>query len=502
MNPMGYWSMVAMLACAMMIVAGCSTGPVPTSPAQGQHFEQPTVVFWTGGTPTCAAAIDDGTWLLGMGVDLVHLDTAGRVLAQMQIGNPGIDGGITGLCATERGDVYGVLAGTAVVRIGHDAAGAWAAVKRWNREQIGLNPRRIELIDNAVYVIGTEHLSDSFAVVALGDPRSLRPTPDRPGSLIAGPDGLLVTSGRRAYRLEDGTYVGSASLLYDLPAGHDGTDAAYVFIRNRENGADIGLMNRSLREVQTNRSGPRIDAPVRDAVLIGENMFVITDLDVRVIEQNGAALQQRTRIPRAGVMDVVQVGEDRVAMVGAFGWEIVRLSGRFVRTEGTSTQQDAFAGGIEASRWNGSRLLLSTTAGWWMFDPYQQTLARSGSVDRDASDAPDGHPSQDRVALVGMRASITDERSVVKLDFDVAQRQISQADGADFHCLATLRGRLLCGHDRGIDVYTITNGHAAGADHVSRLRLPGAVRCMYPQVDGRHVLVITDDGGFGILRMP
>ncbi len=482
----------------MLILPGCSSSPkTPPKPPTRPVL---TLKHQLGGTHY-RGVLHQGVWYQTFGCSLVLLDPSlGAVMREVELGEPGKIGPATDMLIS--GDrLFVVIQDDEVIELSIATPRAPTIAHRWSRQMLGIQPRRLSLVDGIVHVAGPG------GVVRLSDGAKLYECADDPQSVARTDYGLVTTINRRVFRLEDGRYVGSASQLHPLPLSL-GIPGGLVFVRQGQQGALVGLMSPDIREINTETATVAVNGQVRSVRVMGGRLWVISDQEVNAYRVSSDALESTYRLAVVGAHDAVLLTENHLAIVGSCGRLVMRLDDGGRDPERAVVRAHHEPAGLTAAVSDGQYILAGGPNGYWMYlinsrvEPAEPVLK--------AMPAPITH-----AAVAAGRAEISDDGAFVKITAGQSEWLHREPLDATIHCVAAVDGNFWIGHDRGITVLRPEGRQAvpvknsrrrSGGEEsveiieaeIGRLRLEGPVRYIYPLLIGGGASFVSDNGGFGV----
>jgi len=429
--------------------------------------------------------IHNGTWYQTFGTSLLALDpTDGSTRACIDLKPPGEAGSATDLLVHDR-RLYVVLRDDAVIEITPVTDGRLELTRRITADRLGIRPRRLSLVAEALYVSGpggAVRLADLDPVFRHdGDARSV----------IATAGGLAVTVGRRIYLVGDNTYLGSASELLPLPPDRWHT-ARFAFIRRGPDGASVGLMTENLREVDARRTTIRLDQPIHRLRLFDDRLWVVGEEDIRAYLLRAGELKLAALVNIRGARDVDKIDDNHLALAGVFGRAIYRRRDDQHGPGRTLIHVHREPCALTSARFDGRHILAGGPHGTWLYSPATSTLQPGRPPIAPAA------PPRRAVTLAATAAISADGASVV---LSTPDGPFTYADPAQapFHCIVAVDGRFWLGHDAGITVLGAKD--PAPAQAIAHLRLDGPVRFLFPLLEGGGAAYVSELAGIGVARL-
>jgi len=465
-------------------LSGCATPPRADEPGAASL----RVVRQAGGLNRNLAVVD-GTWYQTRGDELLVLDAAdGREITRVRFGEPGRAGQATDVLAD--GDrLHIVLLDDAVVSLDITSPQAPAVVRVIEARSLDILPRTLSRVGDDIYASG------DGGVVRLSDGRRMYAAAGEAGPVVEAHGTLVTALGRRVYRMDDASYLGSASTLHPLPDDLPRSPGAmFAFTRRGDDATGLGLMTADIREVNANTATVRLEGEVH-AVAFGEGLvWAAMDDGVRAWRIDGDALIETQRFDMTGARDLAIADGNRLAVCGEFGRGIVRIADDGRNPGGMMIHEVEAPGRIVAAQADGRSILAFDGRRHWLYDTWTNELRIERGVSVVVTG--DGGPDDHAATLAGSARIDEDGRGMT---ITTRQEQLSHTEPQRprMHCIVAVAGRYWVGHDRGI---TVLDPGKSGAPVVDRLRLPGAVIFLMPLPDGTGAAFVTEAGVFGVVE--
>lgn len=363
-------------------------------------------------------------------------------------------------------------------------------------QDLGILPRTISVVDGRTYVSG------KGGVVSLEDGKKIFTCDDEAGRVVKSPDGLLVCVGRQIKRVSNGRFVGSASDLLPLPSGCGGLpDGSFAFVRQGEQGATIGLMEPSLREVAAPGAVAAVKGVVHGLRFFDEALWVAADEQVIAYRIVDRALQERLRIDINGTRDVAMVAPNYLALGGESGRSIYRIADDDRGKGGLFSTIMRVPCELTQAASDGQHVVAAGELGIWLYLIGSQVELVTQPLER----APP--PASVAAATVDASARLSDDGSQLVVSPANGPSWTYSEPNAKMHCVVASEGEFWVGHDRGITVLHAIepppvrsgSGKAVVIDPViDRLRFEGPVLHLFPLIVGHGVSFVSRYGGVGV----
>lgn len=460
-----------------------------------------------------AVAVDGGRWFQAFGNELLLVDaTNGREIGRAEGVPFGSGGSLVDLVV--RGDAaWAVSDFTALVRFDVSGNEDPRVAEALDAAALGIEPRLVSMVGDDIYASGRG------GVVRLRDRRRFL-TGQSPAHVVASAEGPVACVGRRILALDDGRYVGAASDLVSLPSGV-GTQGAFAFMLQGQNGASVGLMSPAFLETDH----AAIPARVRRIRVCGDRLFAVTDRALLAWRIDGTRLADPEEIALKGGRDLALLRPNHYAVCGSFGRAMYRHRTEDRRDGDTFYNVDRQPGLLEVALSDGRRVLAGGREGFWLWRiggqpeltdkttdltkiPSKELAAAWGSVRLIEEKGPEGQP-------VGVAVEVRSDGQSLRYQPD---------GGPRIHALELVDGDVWIGHDRGLDVLRridpATDADGDGAPDVPgapdpakkppsappriapvhEWRFEGPVLFIYPERLGGGASVVSLHGGFVLLK--
>lgn len=527
------------LAAGLLASPSCTNAPAGTKvvdeekaklPAKPRHMR---VVASYGGTHR-RAEVRRGVWYQAFSNRLLLLDAqTGSTLSDLEIAPRGATGHLSDFVLL--GDAaFVVLHDDLVVEVDVSNSRDPRVVRRWGRRELGIAPRTISIVAARAPAAAARRSSESAASPALfvsGDGGAVnlaealpegtqsldgqgRPLPPMQpecflegrlvGSVVAAEGGPVACVGRRILRLADGSYLGAASRLTPAPPE---TGAAYLFILQAPEGAQVGLMGPDFREI----SASALQGEVHSVRVFDDRFFAINDFEVATwkfapnpgadatvagdggsVPPGAMVLGELLSVPVKGARDIGKVQRNRFVVAGTFGRSLYRYLPEGDKPGDTFYAVERLPGRLEVSVTDRRRTLAASREGKWMYLIGEEAEL----TDRDIA-SPD-RPTLRVDATWGI-ATTDENREVVSIRVGDRTDSYRPIRGGRISTMALADGRVWIGHEHGVDIlgFDPSTREVVAED---RLYLEGPVFALYPNRVGGGVNYVAQFGGFGVIR--
>ena len=485
------------VAIVAMLPVACFTPPPPREFAPPPPPEARLVDLHGGSHRVSLVA--NGRWYCGVGSSLLVVDLPkGRMIREIELREPGTGGPVSDLLLLEDGRMLAVLEDTAVVELDVDDRGFPEVSLETDAATLGVKPRWIREIDDVVYVGG---VGGVVPLSAPGAPRLAETLAEldleEAGALVETAEGLAAPTGRRVHRLEDGRYLGAATMLLPLPQGL-GTEGGLAYVLQGRTAAEVGLMTPDLR---VTASHP-IPGVVRAIRAFQGKLWVVDDEAIVAMPIEGTSLGEPSIARVIGALDVAPVDEHAVAVCGHFGRALYRSSATEDGPGDTFFAVHREPSDLRVATHDGRIVVASGPGGTWRYEPSR------GAEIVDPPNSPWQASKVEAKAIWGV-ATIDPDGAGVSIDQSPLPAFAWSPDPpATVHTLLAVGNSLWVGHDDGIDLLRfepLSEKPSSDAEfppgfrHVGTLRFAGPVRFLFPQRVGTAVNFVSEFGGFGVV---
>ncbi len=444
--------------------AGCAS-PVATLPNPVKGI---SVAAQAGGTHSRTLAVGD-VWYQTWGRTLLVIDPkTGDAVRSIELATVGTSGPASDMTLVGDG-LFIVLERTGVVVLSIADPAHPRVEYSVGHAELGVEPTTLSVVGEELYVSG------DGGVVRWSDRAHWLLGMDC-GTVVDSRAGLIACTGRRVHRIDDTSFVGSASDLHPMPDG-TGPAGRFVFIRVGVGTASVGLMTGLIREVNMRLATVEVEGVVRCVRVNDRRLWVVSDSRIAAYPISGDRLLEPVVYPIAGGRDLDFVGDHRAVVVGVFGRALLR----FDSDGGVHTvHEHREPAGLLRARCDGRLVQAGGPHGWWQYEP-------SGRVTRLATVPADVAASPTTAVTVRGRFSMGEDGTSVILPGGGVHTEPGMPGVS---CIAAVDGNVWIGHDRGITILD------AEGQVLDRLRLAGPVRYVFPLAAGGAVWV-SESGGFG-----
>ncbi len=380
---------------------------------------------------------------------------------------------------------------------------------RWTATELGLEPMKLNLVQNQVLVSGdggVVRLSEAAAAGTSFDEKGRPIAPVLPrraldgmnvGTVVEAEGGPVACVGRRILRLETGEYLGAASMLAPMP---DEFGGGFAFALQASEGAEVGILGTNFRE----RSSSALRGTVRSLRIFERRFMAVTEYEIAtwkleptpgpdaIEHESGIQLGAPRFVSVKGARDVWCVRTNRYAVAGTFGRSLYRALPEGDKPGDVFYWSERMPGRLDVAVSDRRRTLAAGVEGNWMY----LIGEKAELVDRPLTEA---DPQNARAEVAWGSASCDEAREVVS--FRVGDRALAYKPSRAglVSTLAAADGKIWVGHDHGIDIV----GYDAMAGELvseSRITLAGPMIAIYPNRVGGGVNYVARLDGFGVIR--
>lgn len=464
-----------------------------------------------GGTHDCIL-MNDRVWYVGQGPRLLVLEgRGGKPVRSEPAGPAGQTGALCDLTRW-RGDLVGVVEGDAVARWDVSNPRVPALIDRVEAEALGVRPLRVSVVGNELFVSGFG------GVVRASDGRRFLPDAAEAHEVVSTSEGLAAVVGRRVLALEDGRFIGAASMLVPLPS-EAGIPGGFAFLLQAKDGATVGLMGPDIRE----RTGQVLRGQYSRLRVAGGRLWVIGETDLASWSLKDGRLDEPIYAKVKGARDLAPLSDNLYAMVGSFGRAVYHLHDDKEGAGDEFSDVQREPGRLDRSIFDGRRVLAGSVEGMWLYPIRGKPTLSDKTI--ELTQLPDT-----KATLAWGTATIdkgdgkpetVDELRTVRIDGPDGKARWSPANQGWVSTVVAVNGDLWVGHSEGITVLRHTPAPASegGADRaatkdpaeagakallfreVGSLRLPGPVIWLHPLRTGNGVAWVSRFGGMGVAEL-
>lgn len=304
------WRVGALLAVTLL--GACSDEYVPEDRTDRRPREL-RVTQSVGGT-NHRTLVADGVWYQARGPKVMALDPrSAKLLREEEIRPVGTSGAAVDMILW-KGDLMVVLENTGVARLDRSDPKAPVLVEFIDASTLGIKPRWISEAGGELWVSG-----DGGAVRLRDRAHSLAGMSDV-GPVVLSAEGLVAPVERRVLKLQDGSFVGAASLLVPLPPW-GGVPGGFAFVLQGREAATVGVMGPDVREV----SNSALRGRVHSLRLLDGRLWAVTDLELASWVVKDGALTDPFFAAVKGARDVALITPNYYAVAGSFGRAVFRF---------------------------------------------------------------------------------------------------------------------------------------------------------------------------------
>ncbi len=373
-------------------------------------------------------------------------------------------------------------------------------VDRIAASALGIQPRRLTMIDGTMYVSG------KGGIVRLSDRKKIFSSDEDVSRVARCELGLIACIGRRVFRVEDERYIGSASEVQMIAASSSAPPLA--FARQGDAGVLVGLMNSDVREVDAQNATISVPGQLQSMRAAGDRLWIVTDQTISGYRIGERTLTDPIHVDVVGARDVGQVNENYLVVAGTFGRAMYRIATDSKGSGEKFVQVQREPSRLSQAVTDGRHILAGSREGLWMY----LINARAELTTRQFEFAPP--PSLTSASVASAQARISEDRRTLTMTWNVGGGQASQTwdysdpQGAQFQCVVPIDGDFWVGHGRGLTVLKpippvpqTKNGRNQEIDRVAgNIRIDGPVRYIFPLLVGGGASFVSEFGGFGVAQ--
>jgi hypothetical protein len=510
-----------MLLLLAPVLAGCFDNTYVKQDRADRREKVLRLTDHVGGAHECMV-VNNRVWYVGQGPRLLVLEgRGGKPVKVEQAGPVGGTASVADLVMW-RGDLVGVIDGDAVVRWDLSNPRSPALIDRVDAKALGIRPRCLTVLGNELFIGG------NGGVVRASDGRRFLPEAKDTGEVVTTSEGLACVSGRRVLRLEDGRFIGAASMLLPLPKDA-GIPGGFAFLLQTKDGATVGTMGPDVRE----RSGQVVRGVYSRMRFAGGRLWIIGDGELATWLVRDGKLEDPIYAKVKGARDLSELTDNLFAMVGSFGRAVYHLRDDKEGSGDEFTDVQREPGRLERSIFDGRRVLAGSAEGVWLYPIRGKPTLSDKSV--ELTQLP-----ETKVTLTWGTVTIDkgdgkpetpDELRAVVVDGPDGKARWSPPNGAWISTVVPVGADVWVGHAEGITVLrhvavpvepedAATKGANAKTDaktdaksdadtpkpalmlqEVGSLRLPGPIIWLHPLRTGNGVAWVSRFGGMGVAEL-
>lgn len=506
------------VAAGALVASGCSSAPAGTPVVDEEEAKLPPkprtfrVTSAFGGVHRRAEVVGQH-WFQALENRILVLDArSGTLLSDLELSERGTTGPVSDF-AIDGGLLRAVLETDGVVEVDYANVRAPAVKRRWGRDELGIAPRRIAMLADGPYVSGDGGAIRLAEATPKGESRDEkgRPVPPTPpkrflegrdvAEVVDADGGPAACVGRRILRLSDGTYLGAASHLIEVPEQWGG---GYGFILQASEGAEVGLMGRDFRE----RSSSALRGTVHAIRLLDDRFAAVNDWEIATWKLEkvagsdvtlGAAGAQGDQyllgalisVPVKGARDCAKVQRNRFAVAGSFGRALYRYLPEGDQPGDTFYWSERLPGRLEVCVSDRRRVLASGREGTWLYLIGERA---------ELTDRPIASPDRPVLAVEAAwgLANCDETRSEVQFRIGDRLETFRPSRGGQVSTIALADARVWIGSDGAVDV--IGFDPVAGRTVLeASIRISGPAFALYPNRVGGGVTAVALESGFVVI---
>ena len=488
-----------LLACMSLLVVGCeSMLELDEIPPSFPAHDAVEVTNRFGGTQY-RTIVRGRLWYQTFENELLVLDTHdGAVITRIEPYPFGTHGALVDMVVDDD-RLYLVCEGDAVLEF--DLTDQRNPVQRQIRpsRELGLSPRHVSVVDGDVWISGiggavTWDSSEPAEDLGFAEDELV-------GRVVPSEHGPVAPVGRRIHSVLDGSYVGAASRLRQLPPD-SGMRDGLMFVLQGTNGASVGVMGSDVRE----RSSFVMKGEVRGMCYADGRVWFFSDNEIGTAELlPDGTLGEVAWVPVKGVRDLDGAGPNYLAVGGTFGRALYRFE------DDSSGEGDTFlsvtreAGKLDSAIDDGRRVLTGSNEGVWVYTIGDSIELVDRTITRDTA------PSDFGTANWGDVRIMQDGRSIT-IHLEEGDRTWSAPNDARLTTVVVMGRRIWVGHEHGLSLIRINGPDDAKewayfelpppprVDPANELRVTSGVSHVLPVRVGDEVVWVSPNGGIGVAK--
>ena len=324
----------------------------------------------------------------------------------------------------------------------------------------------------------------------------------RVGRVVSTDHGPAAPVGRRVHAVEDGAFLGAASILEPLPI-EAGIKGGLLFVLQGAKGASVGLMRPDVRQLDDFA----MRGTVRGIRYVDGRLWAFSDTEMGTAELlRDGSLGPVEWISVKGMLDLDAAGPNYLAVGGTFGRAIYRFQ------EDDSGKADSFIsvtrepGRLDAAIIDGRRVLSGSSEGTWLYTIGDSIELFEQPINRNV-------PPSDFAAANWGDARIVEDGGAIILHLQDVDHRWSAPKDAKINTILAMGRRLWIGHAEGISLLRI-NGEEDAYErdyfrldplgpfsHVGDVRISSGVSHVFPVRIGDEVVWVSPNGGIGLAKI-
>ena len=484
----------------VVLLAGCDAAStlramhdLPEEPPEFPVRDEASITDRHGGTHH-RSIVRGRIWYQTFGTELLVLDAHdGAVISRVEpiaFGNAGalVDIAIIGK------RMYLVADGDAVIELDIAEQRRPSVLQVHDSDKLGVHPRALAAIDGELWISG-----DGGVVRWNGSKTPLLPGEQVEAPVVKTTSGLAVPVGRRVHLIEDGAYLGAATLLQPLQKD-SGLEGKFLFVLQGAEGASVGVMNEEIRQI----ADFAVRGEVRGIAFANGRLWAISDTELASSEiRMDGTLGPVDWVKVKGARDLDGAGPNYLVIAGSFGRALYR------QVQDPTGDGDSFLavtrepGSLLAAVDDGRRAMAGSPEGVWIY-----TIGESVEL-TDRQQTMDT-PGADFAAGQWGDARIVDDGASVIIHLDEGDREWRAPKGAKVQTLVVTGNNLWIGHDQGLSMIKINGSREAALNSyfdmpppprielAGQFRIQSGVTHVLPPRVGRDVVWVSPYGGIGV----
>ena len=448
------------------------------------------VVNHHGGNRRVMAHLDEH-WYQSFGASIEVIDAKdGLRITNIEHAPWGAITPISDLMISPDGDLLAVHAFDRVVRYDLSNPRRPRVAEEYDAESLGVLPLFLSTEGGRVWVSGrggaTPLGSKGYVVLDEVDENIAI------GRVVDSEEGIAATVGRRILAVDDGRYLGAASMLRPLPpdvAEKIGLPGGFVFILWGSEASTVGIMGPDLRE----RDRQVYRANIHSARVLGDRLWAVmpTEIVTWPLEEGGR-LGAPQFIPIKGARDIGMIDANYYAVAGTFGRAIYRFKADSGGEADEFISVERSPGRVVAALTDGRRVLTGSDEGNWLYRIGGKAELTDRAVRNDTA-------PRSQVTTTWGEAAIEEDGQLLRID-------ALQVEPFEWRCpwngrILTLEAaddRVFVGHDFGVECFGFRDGRV---ENIGGILMEGPVAWLFRPRVGDEVAFVSIFGGLGTLEV-
>ena len=484
---------------SLFFLACCeSVHDLPEIPPEYPTEDTGKITDHRGGTHH-RTMVEGQIWYQTYGSELLVLDAHdGSELYRIEPIAFGESGALVDMAILDK-RMYVVSSGDAVIELDLEDQRRPAVRQIRPASDLGIRPRSVAVIDRDVWISGeggVRRWNTEGPVQEFGEGSV------RVGRVVPTEHGPAVPVGRRVHAVEDGAFLGAATMLEPLPPAA-GIPGGLLFVLQGDSGASVGVMGGDVRQYDDFAMRGQVHG-VRFA---DGRIWAFTDVEIATAELRPTGkLGPVEWISIKGARDLDGAGPNYYAVGGTFGRSLYRF-----RSDDAGEADSFFAvtrepGRLDAAIDNGRRVMTGSIEGTWVYTIGDSIELTNQTIARDVA------PSDFAAANWGDVRTVKGGSALV-LHLGSEDFEWSPPNGALINTVVVMGRRVWVGHQEGLSLIRI-NGPEDATERdffslappppfevAANLRISSGVTHVLPVRVGDQVVWVSPNGGIGVAKV-